>query len=207
MGYLLPTEYVQYGLTAETSDDWITLASSIMEGFCRRPSLLVTSYTERMRVRPGAQSVRVSYLPLTSSDGVSSPLTMVRTRFGRPRRGESVEPFQEQIAATFGIVGSWTTLNAADVDVNAATGELTLPWNLLGLNYNEVEATYTAGVVAATPAMKVACAQIVRNAQATPALNVKGSRMDTLQMQYFSSSLLDEQVQTLLRPYLAQRVG
>ncbi len=22
MGYLLPTEYVQYGLTAETTDDW-----------------------------------------------------------------------------------------------------------------------------------------------------------------------------------------
>jgi len=23
MGYLLPTEYVQYGLTAETTDDWV----------------------------------------------------------------------------------------------------------------------------------------------------------------------------------------
>ena len=207
MGYLLPTEYAAYGLTAETSDDWVMMASAVMEGYCQRPTLLVSSYMERMRVMPGSQSVRVSYLPLGSADGVSSPLTLVRTRFGRPRHGELMEPFREQIAVTFGIVGSWTTLNAADVDVNAATGELTLPWNFLGLNYNEVEVTYTAGVAAATPAMKVACAQIVRNAQATPALNVKGSRMDTLQMQYFSSSLLDEQVQSLLRPYRAQRVG
>ena len=50
MGYLLPTEYVQYGLTAETTDDWVTMASALMEAYCRRPSLLVTQYVERMRL-------------------------------------------------------------------------------------------------------------------------------------------------------------
>ncbi len=55
--------------------------------------------------------------------------------------------------------------------------------------------------------VKVACAQIVKNAQATPAMNVRSSRMDTLQMQYFSGSLIDPQVQTLLRPYVAERLG
>ena len=64
-----------------------------------------------------------------------------------------------------------------------------------------------AGVETVPPAVKVACGQIVRNAQATPGMNVKSSKMDTLQMQYFSSSLLDEQVQILLRPFVAQRVG
>ena len=38
MGYLLPTEYVEYGLTAETTDDWVTTASAMMEAHCRRPS-------------------------------------------------------------------------------------------------------------------------------------------------------------------------
>jgi hypothetical protein len=56
-------------------------------------------------------------------------------------------------------------------------------------------------------AVKVACVQIVKNAQATPAMNVRSSRMDTLQMQYFSGSLLDAQVQTLLKPYVAERLG
>ena len=70
-----------------------------------------------------------------------------------------------------------------------------------------MEITYTAGFSTVTAFVKTACAQIVRNAQATPALNVKGSRMDTLQMQYFAGSLLDANVQMLLRPLVAQRVG
>ena len=70
--------------------------------------------------------------------------------------------------------------------MDATTGELTFPENLLGLAYNEVEVTYTAGFVTVPSAVKVACAQIVKNAQATPAMNVKSSRMDTMQMQYFS---------------------
>jgi len=36
---------------------------------------------------------------------------------------------------------------------------------------------------------------------------VKSSRMDTMQMQYFSDSLLDEQMRMLLRPFVSQRMG
>jgi hypothetical protein len=55
--------------------------------------------------------------------------------------------------------------------------------------------------------VKVACAQIVKNAQATPGLNVSRSRLDMVQMDYFSGSLMDPQVQQLLRPYVANRLG
>jgi len=55
--------------------------------------------------------------------------------------------------------------------------------------------------------IKTACAQIVRNAQSTPALNASKARIDTMQMQYFSSSLVDETVQAWLRPYVANRLG
>jgi hypothetical protein len=75
------------------------------------------------------------------------------------------------------------------------------------LNYNEAQVTYTSGLVEIPAAVKVACAQIVRNAQATPAMNVKRSRMDTVQMEYFSNALLDDQVKSLLRPYRAERLG
>jgi hypothetical protein len=47
----------------------------------------------------------------------------------------------------------------------------------------------------------------VKNAQATPGLNVKSSKLDTLQTQYFSDSLIDVQVQALLRPFVAERLG
>jgi len=207
MGYLLPAEYVQYGLTAETADGWVTMASALMEAHCRRPSLMVTEFVERMQLTAGSQAVRLSYRPLAAAVGAASALVGVRVRYARPRRGEMADPYREQIAWAFSVPGSWSALDVASVDVNEATGELTFPRNFLGIDYNEVEVTYTSGLVTVPDAVKVACVQIVKNAQATPAMNVKSSRMDTMQMQYFSGSLIDAQVQALLRPYVAERLG
>jgi hypothetical protein len=210
MGYLDPTEYIAYGLAAETPDDWVALASTLIEAHCRRPSLLVTQYVERMRLTAGSQAVRLSYLPVAPLGSAASPLVGIRVRYGRPRRGEMGEmqdPMLAQVAWAFSVPGSWSALSPAAVDLNPVTGEVTFPMNLLGLNYNEVEITYTAGLAVVPPAVKFACAQIVRNAQATPALNVKSSKMDTLQMQYFSTSLIDAGVQSMLAPYVAQRIG
>lgn len=209
MGYLLPSEYVQYGLAAETTDDWVAMASALIEAHCRRPGLSVTEYVERMRLTAGAQTVRLSYRPLAAAIGADSALVgvRVRVRYGRARRGEMADPFREQIAWAFSVPGSWNVLDVASVDVNETTGELTFPDNFLGLNYNEVEVTYTSGVTVVPAAVKVACAQIVKNAQATPAMNVKSSRMEQMQMEYFSGVLVDAQVQALLRPYVAERLG
>lgn len=207
MSYISPSEYATYGLTAETPDDWVALASALMEAHCRRPSLLVTQYIERLRLTAGSQSVHLSYLPLAPLGTAASSLVSIRVRYGRPRRGEMQDPMLAQVAWAFSIPGSWSALDLTAVDLNPVTGEVTFPMNLLGLNYNQVEVTYTAGLSAVPPAIKLACAQIVRNAQATPALNVKSSKLDTLQMQYFSGSLIDANVQSLLAPYVAQRIG
>jgi hypothetical protein len=207
MGYLDPTEYVAYGLTADTTDDWIAMASALIEAHCRRTSLLVTQYVERMRLTAGSQSVRLSYLPLAPLGEATSPLVGVRVRYGRPRRGEMQDPMLAQVAWAFSVPGSWSPLDLTNVDVNLATGDVTFPMNVLGLDYNEVEITYTSGLAVIPPAVKVACAQIVKNAQATPAMNVKGSKMDTLQMQYFAGSLVDANVQMMLAQYVAQRIG
>lgn len=61
MAYLDPTEYIAYGLAADTSDDWVAMASSLIEAHCRRPSLLITQYVERIRLTAGSQTVRLSY--------------------------------------------------------------------------------------------------------------------------------------------------
>jgi hypothetical protein len=202
MPYLDPSEYEAYGLTAETTGDIAQMASALIDAHCRRGTLLAQQYTERMRLTAGSQSVRLSYLPLAAG-----ALTGVRVRYGRPRRGEMHETILTQAAWAFSIPGSWSTLDLASIDVNTATGEVTFPANFLGVPYNEVEITYSAGFAAIPPVIKTACAQIVKNAQATPAMNVKGSRVDTLQMQYFSSSLIDANVQKMLAPCIAQRMG
>ena len=207
MAYLETTEYESYGLAADTTDDWIAVASGMIDAFCRRASVLGTQYMERLRVVEGSQTVRLSYLPLLAIAPATIPLVMARGRYTRPRRGGLPPAGLEAVAYAFSLPGAWTQVDPASIDFASDTGELTLPYNVLGLPYSEIEVTYAAGCAAVPEAVKIACAQLVKNAQSTPGLNVKSSKMDTMQMQYFSSSLLDETVKALLRPYVANRLG
>lgn len=207
MGYLQPTQYASYGLSADVSDDWITVASAMIDAHCRRPSLNPTQYTERLRLVEGSQTARLSYLPLASIAPATSPLVSVRARYGRPRRGQMVYPVQEEVLWAFSLPGAWTEIDPATLDFMAETGEVVFPLNILGLPYNEVEVTYTAGLTVIPDAVLSACALIVKNAQTTPGLNVKSSRMDKMQIDYFSSSLVDATVRELLAPWIAARLG
>jgi hypothetical protein len=207
MAYLQPTDYPNYGLPAGTTADWITAATALINSYCRRPDLNVMQYTERLRITAGAQTVLLSYLPLTPLGTATSPLVGIEGRYAKPRRGEILNEPLSDIAWTFSLPGQWSTIDPTTVDYDPCTGELTLPWNMLGLPYNEVLVTYTAGLVTIGDDVKTACAQIVRNAQSTPALNASKTKIDTMQMQYFSSSLIDETVQAWLNPYVANRLG
>jgi len=207
MAYLLPTDYENYGLSAGTTPDWVTAATALINSFCRRPDLNVTQYQERLRIVSGTQRVRLSYLPLAPLGAAMSPLVAMEGKYGMPRRGELVAVPMLEAALAFSLPGEWTVIDPTAVDYAADTGELTLPWNVMGLPYNEVMVTYTAGLAVIGDDVKSACAQIVRNAQAQPALNTSMTKLDTMQMRYFSSSLLDETVQALLRPYVASRMG
>ena len=207
MAYLQPADYPNYGLPVATTADWIAAATALINSFCRRPDLNVIQYTERLRIVSGAQTVLLSYLPLTPLGAATNPLVSIEGRYAKPRRGESMADAKFEIAWAFSLPGQWTAIDPSTVDCDPNTGEVTLPWNLLGLPYNEVSVTYTAGLATIGDDVKTACAQIVRNAQSTPALNASKTRIDTMQMQYFSSSLVDETVQAWLRPYVANRLG
>jgi len=207
MAYLQPADYANYGLPAGTTADWVTAATALINSFCRRPDLNVIEYTERLRVTSGSQTVRLSNLPLANLGTAMTPIVGIQGRYAKPRRGEMLNEPMFEAACAFSLPGQWTTIDPNSVDFDPNTGELTLPWNLLGLPYNEVAVTYTAGLSTIGNDVKSACAQIVRNAQSTPALNASKTKIDTMQMQYFSSSLVDETVQIWLRPYIANRLG
>jgi hypothetical protein len=207
MAYLQPSDYPNFGLPAGTSADWITAATALINSYCRRPDINVIQYTERLRVTAGAQTVFLSYLPLAPLAPATSPLVSMEGRYARPRRGELPNLPMLEIALAFSLPGQWTAIDVTTVDYDPCTGELTLPYNILGLPYNEVMVTYTAGLATIGNDVMSACAQIVRNAQSTPALNASKTKIDTMQMQYFSSSLIDETVQAWLNPYVASRLG
>jgi len=207
MTYLSPSEYESFNVDATTPASWIAAASTLIDAYCRRPTLAASQYEERIRVAPDRNTVRVTYLPLAAVAPATTPLVNVRARYATPRRGEW--PWGELATdlSAFGLPGMWTNLDPNAIDYCSETGELTLPVNALGLGFSEIEVTYTAGLSPIPDAVKLACAQIVRNAQSTPALNVRTSRIDTMQLEYFSDTLLDDTVRRLLAPYVTQKVG
>lgn len=207
MAYLEPADYPNYGLPAGTTADWIAAATALINSYCRRPDLNVVQYTERMRIASGARTVLLTYLPLAPLAPATSAFVNIEGRYANPRRGEVVLEPLAQIAGAFGLPGQWAPIDPSLVDVDPNTGELTLPWNLYGLPWNEVQVTYTAGLATIGDDVKSACAQIVRNAQATPALNASRTKMDTMWIEYFSSSLIDDTVKEWLKPYVASRLG
>ena len=85
MAYLETTVYESYGLAPDTTDDWIAVASGMIDGYCRRASVLATQYVERLRVVEGSQTVRLSYLPLIAV----SPATIPLVTCGEDTRGRA----------------------------------------------------------------------------------------------------------------------
>jgi hypothetical protein len=209
MNYLQPSEYETYGLEATTCLAWVTAASALVDAHCRRVTLAINQYTQRLRTDNGRRPVQLTYLPLSIVAPATSPIVSARGRYAVPRRGEmEYEADLWDIALAFGIPGTWVDMNVADLDAFAETGEVTLPVNIMGWAFTEIEVVYTAGFATFPDPVKAACAQLVKNAQATPALNVKKNVVpDGMQFWYFSDSLVDATVQELLAPFVAQRVG
>jgi hypothetical protein len=208
MTYLSPSEYELYGLEATTPVAFVNAASSLIDAHCRRATLAVAQYDERLRIAPDRNTVRLTYIPLATVAPAITPIVSARGRYTIPRRGDwPLDDLRLDVALMFGLPGTWTAIDPIAIDFFLNTGELTLPLNIVGLWFSEVEIVYTAGLAVIPDPVKFACAQIVRNAQATPALNVRVGRVDRMRMDYFSDSLIDQSVQTMLAPYVAQKVG
>ena len=209
MNYLSDSEYELYGLEAATAPALVAFASTLIDSHCRRPGLAITQYVERLRVAAGRNNIRLTNLPLAIAGDGSSPLISARGRYAAPRRGDDTPlwDYGFQIATAYGLPGNWVDLDVSTMDYFSGTGEVSWPGNPLGLAFDEIEITYTAGFAVIPDDVKFACVQIVRNAQANPALNVRSGSLNTMRLEYFADSLLDSNVQTMLAPYVAQKVG
>ena len=205
MNYLAAEEYENYGIEGTTPASWVGAASSLIDAHCRRPTLATTQYVERKRLTAGRDCVQLTYLPLAAS----SALVSARGRYATPRRGEGLTTWDmaQEVAVAFSLPGTWINVDVTQMDYCAETGEVSWLANPLGLQFQEIEVTYNAGFDTIPDPVKFACAQIVRNAQATPALNVKTNTLNSMHLEYFADTLVDSTVQTMLAPYVAQKVG
>ena len=177
-----------YGIEATTPACWVAAASSLIDAHCRRPTLGTSQYTERKRLMPGRTSVQLTYLPVVTPVEAGS----MRGRYATPRRGDGLTmcDMTLEVAAAFALPGSWVDIDTTQMDCYAETGEVSWLVNPLGLQFQEVELVYTAGFTTIPDPIKFACAQIVRNAQATPALNVRASTLNSMHLEYFADTLV-----------------
>src|SRR5579871_1706337 len=156
MNYLAPTDYENYGLPATTPAAWVTAASAVIDAHCRRSTLAVAQYEERIRLTPGRNTLRLTYGPLAPLSPATSPLVSAQGRFTLPRRGEW--PFDDlsmEVALMFGLPGTWNAIDVTSIDMDVNTGELMLPLNPLGLWFSEVDMVYTAGLATILDTVKV----------------------------------------------------
>lgn len=210
MNYLESSEYEQHGLESSLPEAWVAAASALMEAHCRRASLGVAQYKQRLRLTAGRNTVRLAYLPLAVVAPAVSPIVSGRARFAVPRRGESapeLSEFADDVARAFALPGQWTELDPASLDCDLPTGEIAFALHPLGLSFNEAEIVYTAGLAEIPEPVKFACAQLVRNAIATPVLNVRAGVVDNMRLQYFSDTLLDDSIRKWLAPYVAESLA
>jgi len=209
MNYLQPSEYETYGLEASTPASWVGAASALIDAYCRRATLGIATFTERIRLVPGRNCVRLTYLPLAPDNQNQTPLVSARGRYAPPRRGEdtSLWDVTNDVSLVFALPGTWVDIDVSTMDYFCDTGEVSWLPNPLGLSFQELEITYTAGFAIVPDVVKFACAQIVRNAQATPALNVQSSSLNSMHLDYFADTLLDQTVKNYLAPYLAQKAA
>jgi len=203
--YLTTAEFTAFGLADSTDPALIRVASDLVDSFCHRESLLVTEYTERTRLPDGVPVTRATFTPLAVPAGAQTPFVTIRARHG-VRRGPNAAALAEMIAP-FGGPPAWVNLDPLQVDYAAAAGEIWLPVSIFGVPYTEVELVYTAGYDAPPEAVKLACAQLIRNIESHPAANVRIAQMDRLQLEYYSGSLIDEDVRRLLAPFVSVRLN
>lgn len=207
MAYLSGDEYKLYGLEDATPDSLVSAASDLIDAHCRRSGFGIAQYMERFRMgRSGI--VRLTFLPLASADGVSSPIVQVRGRYLRSSRGwAGASELAAEIAGVFANPNTWVVISAAGMDVDATSGEVIVRGGLLSPALGDLEVTYTAGYATVPEAVKQACAKLTQNALATPALNVSKQRIDRMYLEYFADSLIDADVKRLLAPFVAQRLA
>ena len=128
MNYLATTDYLTYGLEATTDPSWVTAASAIIDAHCRRVTLGVNQYEERLKMPPELNTVRVSYLPLVTVAPAPTPIVTLQGRYAIPRRGEW--PFPEmslEFALVFSLPGMWTAVDQRRLISGTTAGSLRSP--------------------------------------------------------------------------------
>ena len=209
MNYLANSEYEAYGLGPDTPESWVSAASAVINAHCNRPTLWTSQYTESARLTPGRSVMRLTYLPLEIPQGATTPLISGRARYGTPRRGNDPTMWEmmSEFAMIFGLPGTWINLDVSTFDFRVDTGEVTWLPNPLGMYFDEMELVYTSGFDQMPDPVKFACAQLVKNAQAMPAVNVREGTLNAMHFAYFADTLLDSTVREMLAPYVAQKVA
>ena len=102
--------------------------------------------------------------------------------------------------------GTWIVLDVSTFDFRVDTGEVTWLRSSRDVFRRDGAGVYGSFDQIPDP-VKFACAQLVKNAQAMPAVNVREGTLNAMHFAYFADTLMDFTVREMLAPYVAQKVA
>lgn len=132
-------------------------------------------------------------------------------RYGYGRRGDAANYNMEQFnllaaLSKFGGPPAWEVFSVLNTGFDVQTGQVWIPAGIMLAYYSEVKLRYVAGFSAANvpPAIKQACASLVKAMQARPTLgDIRSYKAGDTQIVNFTSSALDDDVRRALDPWVA----
>lgn len=132
-------------------------------------------------------------------------------RYAYGRRSDQVAgAFQEiNLLATiqaFGGPPMWTPISTAQASYSDQTGEIWIPAGMLLAYYSDVRAKYVAGYPQVPQPVVKATAQVASTMLATAGMPASIKRLSAgdTKLESFSSSTLDDDVKSLLQPFMAR---
>lgn len=131
-------------------------------------------------------------------------------RYGYGRRGDqgaqNVDDFNLLAAMTkFGGPPAWEVWPAnTSAGIDSQTGKVWVPAGIMLAYYSEVKIRYVAGFQYSNlpSEIKLACAQVVTAMQSNPVLgNVKDYKAGDTAIQFFTATLLSDDIKSMLQPW------
>src|SRR5437667_11063024 len=86
MNYLSPSGYETYGLEATTPAAWVLAASTVIDAHCRRVTLGVALYAERLRIAAARYTAGTTFLPPAALASATTPMLSARVSYALPTR-------------------------------------------------------------------------------------------------------------------------
>ena len=182
------------------AEEKIRAIHSIIDSHCCRPTLWPYEYEHQLAIPADRQETRLPVTPVIRLIAASG-------RYGYGRRDrQGYNHVYGNYNALLVLAGAarpqWTEISIDACEVDAATGQIYLPYSTLILPYSMVRVKYEAGFIEIPVAVKMAIVEIANNMAARGVSDRQRYVVGRVAQNFTSDSFLTPMAKQLLQPYV-----